>query len=91
MVTVTELHVNGARRRINADAERPLLFPVDLFPAVAVIVRPRKRRKLSPEQRQACSERLAGFQFRRTSGRLPAAPGRGVRRIDACRAVNRGA
>lgn len=25
MATVTELHVNGARRRINADAERPLL------------------------------------------------------------------
>src|SRR5437016_8350274 len=25
MATVTELHVNGARRRINADADRPLL------------------------------------------------------------------
>jgi aerobic-type carbon monoxide dehydrogenase small subunit (CoxS/CutS family) len=25
MATVTELHVNGARRRIDADAERPLL------------------------------------------------------------------
>ncbi|HYT90246.1 MAG TPA: 2Fe-2S iron-sulfur cluster-binding protein [Gemmataceae bacterium] len=25
MATVTELHVNGMRRRIDADAERPLL------------------------------------------------------------------
>src|SRR4051794_23742472 len=41
------------------DHERTYLFPAHLFDQVAAIVKPRRRRKLTPEQRQAAAERLA--------------------------------
>lgn len=41
------------------DHERTYRFHVDLFAQVAALVKPRKRRKLSEEQRAACAERLA--------------------------------
>jgi hypothetical protein len=37
-------------------------FPVNRFDDVAEIVKPRKRRRLSPEQRAACTERLSQFR-----------------------------
>src|SRR5262249_27981437 len=45
----------------DGDHEKTFLFHIDLFPAVAAIVRPRKRRRraLPPEQLKAGGERLA--------------------------------
>jgi hypothetical protein len=52
------VHQDGGR-----GSDMTFLFPVERFEEVALIVKPRRRRKLTPEQRQACSERLAGYQF----------------------------
>jgi hypothetical protein len=41
-----------------------LLFPVALFPQVAEVVRPLRRRRLSPEARRAAGDRLRKYQFR---------------------------
>jgi hypothetical protein len=38
------------------------LFPVDLFHQIAALVKPRKRRVLTGEQRQAAVARLASFR-----------------------------
>jgi hypothetical protein len=38
-------------------------FHVDRFDEVARIMKPRRRRRLSPEQREACGRRLAKFRF----------------------------
>lgn len=53
----------GVRAHQWGDQERTLLFPVALFDQVAAIVRPRRRRVLTEEQRQAARERLAAYQF----------------------------
>lgn len=42
-------------------------FPVALWPQVAELVKPRRRRQMTPEQRQASADRLARFAFPRTS------------------------
>lgn len=42
----------------DGDQEKTFLFPVSMFDQVAQAVRPRRRRKLSEEQRQACAARL---------------------------------
>jgi hypothetical protein len=52
------LHQDGGLR-----GEMTFVFPVDLFEQVAAIVKPRKRRKLSPEQREANIARLAAYKF----------------------------
>ena len=38
-------------------------FPVEAFDQVAAIVRPKRRRRLTPEHRAAATERLRRFQF----------------------------
>jgi hypothetical protein len=43
--------------------EMTFVFPVELLPLVAAIVKPRKRRRLSPEQREASIARLAAYKF----------------------------
>lgn len=48
----------------DGDRERTFLFGLQQFDAVAAIIRPRRRRRLPPEQHAACRERLARFQFR---------------------------
>lgn len=45
------------------DAEVTVVFPPDLFPAVAALLKPRKRRRLSAEQAASGSARLAPYQF----------------------------
>ncbi len=41
-----------------------VLFDVEHFDAVARIMKPRRRRRLSPEARRAAGERLAKYRFR---------------------------
>jgi hypothetical protein len=48
----------------DGDKEGTFLFDVSEFEAVAEIVRPRKKRRLTPEQREACKERLKEYAFR---------------------------
>lgn len=43
--------LGGVRCVQDGDHEKTFVFPVALFDAVAAIVKPRKRRKLSPERR----------------------------------------
>lgn len=53
------------------DAERTLLFHLADFETVAAVVKPRKRRVMTPEQREAAATRLAKHQF---VSRTPDAP-----------------
>lgn len=53
------LAIPGVVLSRDGDGEQTLLFDVNLFPQVATVVRPRRRKRLPPEQRQACAERLA--------------------------------
>ncbi len=41
-----------------------VVFPVDHFEEIAKIMRPKRRRRMSEEQRQAAADRLAEFRFR---------------------------
>jgi hypothetical protein len=53
------------------DREMTFLFPVALFDRVAELVQPRRRRRLSPEQRETNRTRLARYRFspaRQSSG-----------------------
>jgi hypothetical protein len=55
----------------DGDQEKTFLFPVALFDQVAELVQPRRRRRLSPEQREASKSRLARYRFspaRQSSG-----------------------
>jgi hypothetical protein len=52
------VHQDGGWR-----GEMTFVFPVDLFPLVAGIVKAKKRRKLSAEQREANIARLAAYKF----------------------------
>ena len=63
-ITAGKLAALGLTLHQDGDREKTFLFPVEGFPEVAAIVLPRKRRRQTPEQRQAAIERLAGFQFR---------------------------
>ena len=47
----------------DGDDGTTLLFDVADFDKVAEIMRPKKRRRMTPEQRQAAVERLKAFQF----------------------------
>lgn len=48
----------------DGDHEKTFLFHVDLFEQVAELVKPRKRRHLTDEQRAAAAVRLAEHQFK---------------------------
>ena len=59
----------------DGDAEKTFTFDVTDFEAVAEIVLPRRRRRLTDEQRHAVRERLRGYQFQpRTSEHPREAP-----------------
>src|SRR5882724_9649821 len=54
----------GLRLWQEGDRERTWLFDVSLFPQVAAIVQPKRRRQLTPEQREAMRQRLSNYAFR---------------------------
>ncbi|OAI41454.1 hypothetical protein AYO40_03085 [Planctomycetaceae bacterium SCGC AG-212-D15] len=58
------LDIPGIRLHQDGDLEMSLVFPVDLFPAVAAIVLPRRRRRLSPERRAKLVEASLPFRFK---------------------------
>lgn len=62
-----EIHQQG-------DQEATLLFDLGEFDAVAQIVKPRKRRRLSEVQKQACKERLAKVRPKLPTPRQNSAP-----------------
>jgi hypothetical protein len=49
--------------RQTSASEKTFLFDQAELEAVAAIVRPRRRRRLSPEQRAVCTARLAKYRF----------------------------
>lgn len=51
-----ELYVEG-------DHELTVIFDVADFDRVAAVLEPKRRRRLSPEQRAACAERLKAYHF----------------------------
>jgi hypothetical protein len=71
------IHQDGGWHR-----EMTFLFHVDLFDAVAKIVRPRRRRRLAAEQRQTCAERLAKVRLNSLRGGDPATLERDPRATD---------
>lgn len=60
---MTKLESLGMKR-IQGGSESCYRFPVSQFEQVAAIVRPKKRRRLSAEQRTKSIERLKAYQFR---------------------------
>lgn len=61
--------IPGVRLEQGGDREFTFSFDAELFPQIAEIVQPRRRRRLSAEQRAACSAQLAPHRFR--SSRTP--------------------
>jgi hypothetical protein len=57
------LAVPGAKMWQDGDDGVNVLFPVERFDDVAKLMRPRRRRRLSPEQRAKAVERLAKYAF----------------------------
>jgi hypothetical protein len=55
--------IPGTRLYTDGDDGKTFLFPVGVFGQVAEVVRPRKRRRLSQEQRRRAVERLALYRF----------------------------
>jgi hypothetical protein len=55
----------------DADDGVNVVFHVDDFPAVAAVMRPKRRRRLSPEQRAECSDRLRLYHFPAAQKRAP--------------------
>ena len=52
------------------DSDLTLTFPVSLFDQVAKIAKPRRKRRLTDEQKQKAAERLKSYQYQsRTSER----------------------
>jgi hypothetical protein len=54
--------ISGVTLWQDGDHEKTFLLPVDLFDQVAEVVKPRKRRRLSEEQKTRCVERLAKYR-----------------------------
>jgi hypothetical protein len=52
----------GVTVRQRGDTEVNVVFPREVFPAVAALLQARKRRKVSPEQARAGAERLAAHR-----------------------------
>jgi hypothetical protein len=52
----------GVTVRQRGDSEINVVFPREVFPAVAALLQARKRRKVSPEQARAGAERLAAHR-----------------------------
>lgn len=47
----------------DGDQEKTFVFPVELFKTVAKAVKPRRKRRLTAEQKQKAAERLKAFRF----------------------------
>jgi hypothetical protein len=60
--------VPGVRVHQRGSIEVTVVFHPDLFPSVAALLRPRKRRRLSTEQAASGAARLVRFQFRKVRG-----------------------
>jgi hypothetical protein len=54
--------IPGVRPHQCGDGERTFLFPVELFDQVAKLVKPRLKRRLTPEQRAAGAGHLAAWR-----------------------------
>ena len=61
--TAKKLAALGLTQHHDGNHEKTFHFSVERFDEVAAIVLPRKRRKLSPEQREACAARLSAYKF----------------------------
>ena len=55
--------IPSARMWQDGDDGANVVFHIDHFEEVAVVMKPRRRRKLSPEARQAAVERLVKYRF----------------------------
>jgi hypothetical protein len=69
------LAVPGVRVHQRGDSELTVTFAPGRLPAVAAVLKARKRRTLSPEQRAALQDRLAVIRTRRNGGGKVAADG----------------
>src|SRR5262245_45891867 len=58
----------GVRLHQGGDREFTFVFHGSLFLAVAALVRPRKRRRMTEEQRLRAAERLGPWRFQRSPG-----------------------
>ena len=56
----------GLRLIQDGDHEKTFVFPIELFEKVAAIVKPRKRRVLTEQQREAIRARLIPYRFARS-------------------------
>jgi hypothetical protein len=54
--------IPGVRLHQCGDGEKTFLFPLDRFEQVAEVAKPRRRRRLTPEQRAAGAGRLAAWR-----------------------------
>ncbi len=61
--TARKLLELGCKMAQDGDDGATLIFPVERFDEVARIVKPRRRRRLSAEQREKNAERLAKYAF----------------------------
>lgn len=66
--------IEGVKVHQRGDTELVVLFSPDRLDAVCELLHARKRRRLSPERREAAVARLAATQFRRTSEQDSSAP-----------------
>lgn len=53
----------GVRMVVDGEDEKTFVFHVKIWDQVAEIVKPKKRRRLSLEQREACAARLTQHRF----------------------------
>ena len=51
--------IPGVTVKCDGDREKTFLFPLSLFARVARLVQPRRRRRMTPEQRAEAAKRLA--------------------------------
>ena len=55
--------IPGVRLKRDGDREKTYIFPAALFGEVAKLVKPHRRRQMTPEQRQEAAKRLAPYRF----------------------------
>jgi hypothetical protein len=57
--------IPGVRSHQDGDNEHTFVFPLELFDEVAAIVKPRRRRRMTEEQKAISRARLANYAFPR--------------------------
>lgn len=55
--------IPGVRLKCDGDREKTFIFPVSLFGEVADLVKPRRRKQMTPKQRREAVKRLAPHRF----------------------------